>query len=143
MADIVHSIEVAAAPAAVYPLVSTGPGFRAWWAEDTAVKPDGTVELGFFRKATVYRLRPVILERDRRAEWLCESGQEWSGTRLVFDLETRKAATKIRFTHGGWAQATDYFVSCNTTWGELMFRLKAAAEGRTPRPLFLADSLAY
>ncbi len=37
----------------------------------------------------------------------------------------------------------DYFVSCNTTWGELMFRLNAAAEGKTPGPLFSAIGLAY
>ncbi len=91
----------------------------------------------------MYRLRPIALEPDRRAEWLCESGQEWSGTRLVFDLEARKAATRIRFTHAGWAEASDYFVSCNTTWGGLMFRLRAAAEGRAPGPLFRIDSLAY
>jgi len=36
-----------------------------------------------------------------------------------------------------------YFISCNTTWGELMYRLKAAAEGKTVAPLFSATGLAY
>jgi hypothetical protein len=143
MADIVHSIEVAAAPEALYPLVSTGPGFRAWWAEDVAVTSDGRVELGFFGRATVYRLRAISQEAGAKAEWRIESGQEWAGTRLLFELEPRKAATLVRFEHAGWAAATEYFVSCNTTWGGLMFRLKAAAEGRAPGPLFMADGLAY
>jgi hypothetical protein len=37
----------------------------------------------------------------------------------------------------------DYFTSCNTTSGELIFRLKAAAEGKPRGPLFLAADLAY
>jgi hypothetical protein len=37
----------------------------------------------------------------------------------------------------------DYFSSCNTTWAELMFRLKAAAEGKLRGPLFGAGELAY
>ena len=143
MADIAHSIGAAAPPEALYPLVSNGPGFRAWWAQDVVVKPDGAVELGFFGRATVYRLRAIGLEPTRKAVWQCETGQEWSGTRLVFDLEVQGTTTLVRFTHAGWARATEFFVSCNTTWGGLMFRLKAAAEGRAPGPLFLAGGLAY
>ena len=51
--------------------------------------------------------------------------------------------TLLRFTHADWQAETDYFVSCTTVWGELMFRIKAAAEGQTPGPLFVAAGLAY
>jgi hypothetical protein len=34
-------------------------------------------------------------------------------------------------------------MNCNTTWGELMYRLKAAAEGKSHSPLFLASELGY
>ena len=143
MPDIVHSIGVSRKPDVLFPLVSSGSGFQAWWAQDVVVKPDGAVELGFFGRATVYRLRAIGLEPTRKAVWECETGQEWTGTRLVFDLEAQSATTLVRFTHAGWARASEFFVSCNTTWGGLMFRLKAAAEGRAPGPLFLASSLAY
>jgi hypothetical protein len=143
MADIVHSILVQAEPAALYPLVSTGVGFKAWWAEDVTLVPDGAIDLGFFGRQTVYRLRSSALEEDRRAVWKCETGQEWKGTRLEFELEARGGASLVRFSHREWARVSDFFVSCNTTWGELMFRLKAAAEGKKPGPLFLADGLAY
>ena len=143
MPDIFHRIEVSARSEAVFPRIASGPGFQEWWAEDVVVRPDGAVELGFFGRATVYRLRAVGLESARKAIWACETGQEWSGTRLLFELEAQGATTVVRFTHAGWARASDFFVSCNTTWGGLMFRLKAAAEGRAPGPLFLANSLAY
>ena len=102
------------------------------------------MELGFFNRQTLYRLRLQSNQPPDQVEWLCESGKEWSGTRLVFRLDQKDGNnTLVRFAHAGWASETDYFVSCNTTWGELMFRLKAAAEGKSRGPLFLADSLAY
>jgi hypothetical protein len=70
-------------------------------------------------------------------------GKEWNGTGLLFDLMEQNGRTQLRFMHAGWAAETDYFVACNTTWGELMFRLKLAAEGNTPGPLFSAAGLAY
>jgi hypothetical protein len=142
MADIKHAIQIAAKPESVYPLIATARGFGHWWAADI-IESAGTVELGFFNRATVYRLKLEIDKPPVHADWACGTGAEWSGTHLVFRLEARGAGTLVRFTHGGWQSETDYFVSCNTTWGELMFRLKSAAEGKSRGPLFLAGDMAY
>jgi hypothetical protein len=144
MPHIRHSIEIVAPADRVHPLVSSGPGFSQWWAADvSSVGPPEIVELAFFKRATVYRLRPIRIAPSRQAEWLCESGKEWDNTRLLFDLTPHDSHTLLRFTHADWRAETDYFVSCNTVWGELMFRLKAAAEGKAPGPLFSADGMAY
>lgn len=142
MADIRHSVQIAAAAGAVYPLVATEAGFAAWWAEDVT-EQNGAVDLGFFNRNTLYRLRMHAQEPLRRAEWQCETGTEWKGTRLLFVLEPQSAGTLVRFTHAGWQSDTDYFISCNTTWGALMLRLKAAAEGKSPGPLFLKNGMGY
>lgn len=142
MADIKHAIQIAAKPGKVYPLVATALGFGQWWASDVT-EPPGAVELRFFNRATVYRLRLQAAHSSERAEWLCDSGDQWSGTRLIFQLETSASGTLLRFTHAGWRGETDYFVSCNTTWGGLMFRLKAAGEEHSPGPLFQKDGIAY
>ncbi len=142
MPDIKHSIQISATPEQVYPLASTAQGFAQWWAADVT-QPADTVDLGFFNRATVYRLKLALEQPPGQAEWVCESGDEWSGTRIAFRLEATKSGTQLRFTHGGWRTESDYFLSCNTTWGELMFRLKAAAEGNTPGPLFSRDGMAY
>ena len=142
MSDILHSIPIAAPPETVFPLVATAQGLARWWAEDVS-ESDGAVELGFFKRQTSYRFRPQGHQAPRHAEWLCETGQEWSGTRLVFDLEPSAAGTLLRFTHADWRAATPYFTSCNTVWGELMFRLRSEAEGKPRGPLFLRESLAY
>jgi hypothetical protein len=112
MPDIKHSISIGAEPNVVYPLVSSGQGFAQWWASDvTDEKPGGNVELGFFKRATVYGLKPIQLVPPRQAHWLCHTGKEWSGTRLLFDLAPDGKNTLLRFTHADWQAETDYFVS--------------------------------
>ncbi len=142
MPDIQHAIQIAAGPAAVFPLVATSDGFRQWWASDVDDSA-GAVDLGFFKRATIYRLRLTKSTSPVSADWICETGKEWSGTHIVFHLEAGGPGTLLRFAHSGWQSATDYFTSCNTTWGALMFRLKAAAEGKSPGPLFLSDAMSY
>ena len=70
MADIKHSIPIAAKPQTIYPLVAAGKGFTRWWAEDVT-EPAGMVELGFFKRATVYRLRGKTDDAPKHAEWAC------------------------------------------------------------------------
>jgi hypothetical protein len=71
-----------------------------WWADVT--EKDNGVELGFFKPQTVYRLAPQGHASAQRTEWLCETGAEWSGTRLIFVPEPRTPGTLVRFTHAGW-----------------------------------------
>jgi hypothetical protein len=142
MPDIKHSISIAAPAERVYPLVASVKGFTEWWAEDVTDNSNGTLELGFFNRATVYRLAPVRMKASF-VEWQCETGQEWSGTSLIFEMTAQGGNTLLRFTHADWKSETEYFVSCNTVWGELMFRLKAAAEGKTRGPLFTTNATAY
>ena len=116
--QIRNAILIAAPAERVHTLVSTPHGFSQWWSEGvTENKAAHTVELGFFNRATVYRLTPARLAPPQRAEWLCESGQEWTGTRLVFDNTSKNGGTMLRFAQADWKAETDYFVSCNTTWG--------------------------
>ena len=144
MPDIKHAIQIAVEPRIVHPLVAGAEGFTKWWAADVTVdKATENVDLGFFNRATVYGLRAVEIVAPGKAHWLCNSGREWTGTRLLFDLAEQKGQTLLRFAHAGWETETEYFVMCNTTWGELMYRLKAAAEGKKPEPLFSKAGLAY
>jgi uncharacterized protein YndB with AHSA1/START domain len=142
MADIKHSIPISAVPEQVYALVATAKGFSQWWAEDV-VESGGAVELGFFKRSTVYRLNLEVDQSPVHADWVCDSGDEWKGTHLIFRLEAANSGTLLRFTHAGWKKDTDYFVACTTTWGELMYRLKAVAEGKKPGPLFRMAEMAY
>jgi hypothetical protein len=140
--DIRHAIQIAASAELIFPIIATARGWTQWWAEDVMESGD-VIELGFFNRTTIYRLKSLAQKPLERSEWFCESGKEWSGTRLLFELKTAGTATNVHFIHANWEAETEYFTNCNTTWGELMFRIKSAAEGDPRGPLFLAGSLAY
>jgi uncharacterized protein YndB with AHSA1/START domain len=142
MPDIRHSIQIAAPATLIFPIISTAKGWAQWWAQDVT-ETGNLIELGFFNRTTVYRLKEMANRPPSRSEWLCESGKEWAGTTLLFRLQPAGNGTILYFTHAGWQADTEYFVSCTTTWGELMFRIKSVAEGKPRGPLFLADSLTY
>jgi len=140
MPELIHSVEIAVAPKVLFPLVATAGGLAKWWAEDTT-EIAGGAELGFFDRTTTYRLRGLTLAPPATAAWLCETGKEWAMTRLVFHMAAKGDRTELRFTHEGWRDVTPYFISCNSTWGALLFRLKAVAEGGGARPLFTRSGI--
>ncbi len=142
MADMTHSIQIASPLERVYPLVASGNGFSQWWAADVT-ESRGIVDLGFFNRNTIYRLKPELIEARRQSALALPIRAGVEGTRLLFDVTASGKNTLLRFTHAGWRAETDYFVACTTTWGELMFRIKAAAEGKAPGPLFSAGGMAY
>jgi uncharacterized protein YndB with AHSA1/START domain len=143
--DILQSISISATAERVFQLVSTAAGFRQWWSSDVVGgdSPEASVDVGFFGRTTVYRLEPVQRESPRMMQWRCQSGKEWEGTLLTFRImDSASGGTRVRFTHAGWADAGEYFIDCNTSWGGLMFRLRAVAEGHGEGPLFLGDRFA-
>lgn len=137
MPDIRHSIQISKPFDTVYPFFSTAKGFAVWWAADVADVPSTQlVDLHFFNRSTLYRLQPNQILAPTEITWFCLTGQEWSGTRINFRLTPNKEHCLLRFSHLDWQAETEYFTTCNTTWGELLYRLKAAAEGKPRGPLF-------
>src|SRR5260370_42519681 len=100
MADIRHSIQISAPPARVFPLVSTAGGWSQWSAADLSENP-GTIELGFFKRTTLYRLKPLLNEAPTRSEWLVETDAECIGTGVIFQVDAVSSGTNLRFTHAG------------------------------------------
>lgn len=140
MPELIHSVEIAVPPKILFPLVSMPDGLAKWWAEDVTDVAGGC-ELGFFDRSTTYRLRGLTLAPPSTAAWLCESGKEWTMTRLVFHMAAKGDKTDLRFAHEGWRDITPYYISCNSTWGALLYRLKEVAEGGAPRPLFTRSGI--
>ena len=81
MAQIKHQIVVGAPATKVFPLVATCSGNKQWWAADVtetyAAVSEGTndvakltfVELGFFKRSTLYRLQRKRIVEPNEAEW--------------------------------------------------------------------------
>ena len=137
MPDLMHQIPIAATPDRVYAAVATSAGLRGWWTADSNAeeKVGGKAEFGFAKRSVMFRMTVERLEPGKTVVWSCHGDQpEWAGTRLTWDISPEGGASMLRFTHGGWKAADDYFAMCNSTWGELMYRLKAYVEGANPGP---------
>ncbi|HET9605383.1 MAG TPA: hypothetical protein VFO96_13915 [Gemmatimonadales bacterium] len=136
MPDIRLLISIARGSRDVFGLVAGATGFTSWWSDDIALKSDGAIEVGMADRAQVYRLRPETMVMPARAAWMVETGAEWAGTSLVFDLTPDESGTRLLFTHAGWGRTSDVFLESTAMWGALLFRLKEAAENGTEHPLF-------
>jgi uncharacterized protein YndB with AHSA1/START domain len=138
VADMHHYIFTSAPASEVHRLITTQDGLKAWWTVDTEATPElGSVaRFGFDRRTTMFAMRIEELEPEH-LKWTCIEGpEEWKGTELTFDLDPDPDGTGIIFTHAKWQSIEGMFAMCNTTWGELMHRLRDAAEGKKPGPHF-------
>jgi hypothetical protein len=80
MLDIRHQIQIDAPTDRVFALVSTGAGLAKWWAADVTEDASAkSVELGFFKRSTIYRLKAITMAAPREADWLFETGKELGG----------------------------------------------------------------
>ena len=140
MPNMLHQIKIHASPEAVFDLLVSSEGLQQWWTHDAVAEPvEGSVaEFGFNDRGTVFRMRVDELVAGRRVKWTCLGDpEEWEGTKVGFHIAPDDhGAVDLHFAHRDWASLGGEFARCNTTWGALMYRLKAAAEGDAPGPLF-------
>jgi uncharacterized protein YndB with AHSA1/START domain len=137
VADLKHQIPINASPQAVYAAIATQGGLASWWTADTRVdeKVGGNAEFAFNKRDAVYRMIIKTLDPGKQVEWTCQGDTpEWTGTTLSWTVTPDAHGSMLRFTHGGWRSASEHFAICNSTWGELMYRLKGYLEGSNPGP---------
>ncbi len=146
MPEIRHEINIQAPPQKVYEALTTQAGLQSWWTSDTEAVPEvgSTAVFGFFNRTTIFRMRIDELTPAERVKWSCEGDiDEWIGTEIQFDLKPdEEARSSVHFQHKNWHSTEGIYAQCNTTWGNLMFRLKAFAEGKNPGPLFTINGMA-
>jgi uncharacterized protein YndB with AHSA1/START domain len=129
MADIRLNVVIKTTLDKVYQAVSTQEGIESWWCKDTTAKP----EIGFVNVFTFgqYRneMKVVELTPNKKVKWECiNSVEEWIGTTVSFELEEKNGNTLLRFTHGGWKSASDFFAGCTYDWALFLKSLKTLGE---------------
>jgi uncharacterized protein YndB with AHSA1/START domain len=137
MAELRHQIPINASPERVFAALATQDGLRGWWTADVTAdaKVGGKAEFGFDKRQMVFRMKIDKLEPGKRVVWSCYGDQpEWNGTTLTWNIAREDDATVLRFTQSGWKATSEMYAICNSSWGELMHRLRDYAEGKSPGP---------
>jgi len=137
MEELKHLVVVDAPVRTVYRALTEQAGLASWWTEQTGVQEVAVGSTIDFRFGDRYfnKMRIVALERDARVEWECLEGDEqWLGTTFLFQLAEQDDQTVVRFTHGNWRYATDFFATCNYHWGFYLRSLKLFCETGTGEP---------
>lgn len=116
MPDILQDVPIRADASAVFRAVSTPEGLNQWWTEscDGDSQVDTTFALGF---GPAYQWTALVSRcvPDRRFELTMQSADDdWTGTRLNFELSESSGVTQLRFSHTGWPAANAHFrTSCH------------------------------
>ena len=97
-----------------------------WWTENLEGKSQNpgdefTVRFGDVHQST-QKLVEVI--PDKRIVWLVTDSrlnftrdmQEWTGTRIHFDIFDKEGETEVRFTHQGLVPDVECFDACSNAW---------------------------
>jgi uncharacterized protein YndB with AHSA1/START domain len=129
MAEIRHNVVIKATPEKVYKAVTTQEGIESWWCKNTTAKPEvGFVNIFTFGKDRS-EMKVTELAPNKGTEWKCiKSTDEWTGTKISFDLEEKSGDTILRFAHEGWKAPTDMYAVCNYHWALFMKSLKSFCE---------------
>ena len=141
MPDLHHMIPIDAPAAKAYQAIATQEGLRGWWTADSTTdsRVGGKAEFGFDHRGMVFRMKIEALEPGKRVRWSCSGDHpEWRGTSLDWEITGQGGSSAVSFVHRGWREVTPFFATCNSTWGELMYRLKGHVEGRNPGPRWKA-----
>lgn len=139
MPNLQHFIPVEAPPRKVFDALTTQQGLRGWWTADSKAEPKvGSVaEFGFDERSLVFRMRIDELEPGKRVKWSCVGdNEEWKGTELEWTISKANGGSKLTLEHRDWRDVTEFCMSCNSTWGTLLYRLKDFIEGKNPGPMW-------
>jgi len=142
MADILHDLSINAAPAVVYDSVSTPAGLDAWWTLWSTGEPaEGADFVLGFGPEFHWRASVTGYEPDRLFELtMTEAESDWLGTRVRFELDPAGDATRLRFSHSGWREASEHFRQSSFCWAMYLNVLRRHLEAGMPTPYADRDS---
>ena len=120
MADILHRIEIKAAPDKVYEAVAPQQGLASWWTPQ-ADAPDEVGSVAKFRFGDGTHgpdFEVTDLSPDQRVAWRWVGGvEDWVDTDVTFDIRPTPDGSVVLFGHKGWKQAGEFYMHCNSKWG--------------------------
>ena len=104
-------------------------GLAGWWTHETTGNPkQGGVVSFTFGNNGGFDMR-VLKSDAQQVQWECIKGpDDWLGTHIEFDIQTRDTHNQIMFRHKGWASENPFFHHCSTKWATFLLSLRDYVE---------------
>lgn len=103
---------------------------RAWWHGEIEGSADSLNDEFDYRFQHFHysRQRVTALVPNKRIEWLvtdsnlsfANNKNEWTGTKIIFDIIETNGKTEVRFTHEGLVPSFECWDDCSNGWSMLM-----------------------
>jgi hypothetical protein len=140
------SIEVNQSPRQVFEAI-INPGI--WWSGEITGKSEKLNDEFSYRYKDLHfsKQKTVEIVPDQKVVWLvteseinhAEDKNEWTGTKIIFEIFEQDNKTQLRFTHVGLIPQIECFENCSKAWSQLiqegLFTLITTGEGK---PIVLA-----
>lgn len=130
MPQVLHDFFIRSTPDKVFHAISTPAEVEKWWSLECSGSPvmGGEYRL-FFGEPWDWRAKVSRFEPGRAFEWeMTVAMDDWTGTRVGFELEPAEEGTKVRFHHLGWAEESEHFRISSYCWAMLLRLLKVYVE---------------
>jgi uncharacterized protein YndB with AHSA1/START domain len=140
--DLTKTFTVGASAAEAFAAITD---VRGWWSGEIEGRTDRLGEEFSYRVPGIHYSKFTITEFEpgKRLVWLVtesylsfpEDKEEWTGTRVVFDLLEEKDRTRVQFTHEGLVPTVECYGACSVAWGEyILGSLKSLIVSGVGRP---------
>lgn len=121
------SITVSATPAEVYSAISN---VRGWWQGEITGGTDKLNDEFSYRYEDLHFSKQKIAELipGSKVVWLVtesdlsftEKKDEWTGTKIIFEISESDGQTHVQFTHEGLNQSVECYADCSAGWTGLI-----------------------
>jgi len=124
-ADFTITLAIAQSPQKVYAAINN---VRGWWSEEIEGNTSRLNDVFKYHFEDVHRceLQVVELVPGKKVVWLVKKNYfkftkdktEWTGTRIIFELEEKDGKTLLHFTHQGLVPEYECYGACSSGWNQ-------------------------
>jgi hypothetical protein len=100
--------------------------FRGWWSEEIEGSTDKLKAIFFYHYKDIHLCKMEMIEMvpDKKLIYrvvendfnFVKDKREWINTKLIFDISSQGAQTKVTFTHEGLVPDYECYQVCNDAW---------------------------
>ena len=125
--DFSTTLLVDQTPAEVFNAINN---VRAWWFGEIEGSTDKLNNEFTYQYETFHYTKQKLVELipNKKIVWLViesnlsfvEDKNEWTGTKIIFDITEKDNKTEVRFTHQGLVPKSECYNECSNAWSNII-----------------------